>query len=274
VAILCYLTGMTVHWIIQRNHGNPFEAERLREIVGVVGHRAHSVDLVPFNVAIPPIREIPMESRVVCHGPGFVPRALAHPGWRPGIFFDEISFRWSAFQAHWPDLMLSHSAILSTVGQVRSLLAQGTRMFVRPDADNKAFESGVHDAGSFARAIARSNMPDGSPADDAVAVIVAPPVEIESEYRIFVVDGEIVAASSYRHLRKPNIEAFVPNTVIDLALSAASIWMPAPAACIDVAISPDGTLGIVEANCVNAARFYGANVAAVVESISSYVERA
>ena len=170
--------------------------------------------------------------------------------------------------------MLNRAPTFATVGEVRALLAREGRMFVRPDADNKAFESGVHDAGSFARAIAQSNMPDGSPVDDKAPVVISSPVKIESEYRLFIVDGEVAAASSYRHLQRPNIEAFVPNAAVDLALSAAATWMPAPAACIDVATCADGTIGIIEANCINAARFYDANVAAVVDAICSYVERA
>jgi hypothetical protein len=83
----------------------------------------------------------------------------------------------------------------------------------------------------------------------------------------------VVAASSYRYLQRPNIEAFVPNAAVDMALAAAAAWMPATAACIDIAISVDGTIGIVEANCINAARFYGANIAAVVDAVSSHVER-
>ena len=265
---------MTIHWVIQRTRRDPFEAERLCEIVGTLGHLAHPIDLVPFSAAIPAVPAIPMGAAVVCHGPGFVPRALAHPTWRPGIFFDEAAFRWSAFHANWPGLMLNRAPTFATVGEVRALLAREGSMFVRPDGDNKAFESGVHDAGSFARAIAQSNMPDGSPVDDKTPVVIGSPVEIESEYRLFIVDGEVAAASAYRHLQRPNVEAFVPNAAVDLALSAASTWMPAPAACIDVATCADGTIGIIEANCINAARFYDANVAAVVDAICSHVERA
>jgi hypothetical protein len=264
---------MTVHWAIQRTRSNPIEANHLYEIVATLGRVAHLIDLTPFSSTIPPVPEIPAGAPVVCLGPGFVPRALDHPTWRPGIFFDDASFRWSSLAARWSDLMLNRRAKISTVGDVREQLDQGGRLFVRPDADNKAFDSGVHDAESFSHAIAQSNMPDGSRADDAVAAVVGPPLDIESEYRMFVIDGEVVAASSYRHLQRPDFNAFVPHAAVELALTAASSWMPASAACIDVAVCADGTLGIVEANCINAARFYGANIAAVIEALSSYVER-
>jgi hypothetical protein len=264
---------MTLHWVFQRNRRNPFETQRLSQIVEALGFEAHIVELVPFGAEIPQVSAISAGAPVVCYGPGFVPRALTRASWRPGIFFDAASFRWSTFRAPWGRMMLNSSAELYKVRDVRRLLAGGERLFVRPDADNKAFEGGVHDAASFAEALTNSRMPDGAPADDNLAVIVAQPLEIASEYRMFVVDGEIVAASSYRHLQRPDGSAFVPTAAVDLAIAAAALWMPAPVACIDVAVCADGTLGIVEANCLNGARFYDADAVALIGAISSYVQR-
>lgn len=89
---------------------------------------------------------------------------------------------------------------------------------------------------------------------------------------IFVVEGEVIAGSEYRRAGFASAYPGVPARVQDLVEQAARLWTPAPVVCIDIA-SKGNHFGIVEANCVNASRFYAANTKRVVEAISSYVLR-
>jgi hypothetical protein len=260
-----------VHWIIQNNRS---DALAMSALVEKAGHAAHLVDLVPFSPDIPAVAGVPDDAPVICWGAGFVPRAAAHPSWRPGIFFDEASFRWSAFRAAWGGLVLNDDAEVRQLGEALAELDKGGHAFVRPDADNKAFESGVHTAASLREAVARSRMPDGSRAGADLPVVVARPRDVVSEYRMFVVDGDVVAASSYRHLGVPNVDAFIPHAAIVAALDAAALWMPAPVACLDVGVDDKGRMGVVEANCFNAARLYAADAAEIVAAVSDHAARA
>jgi hypothetical protein len=100
--------------------------------------------------------------------------------------------------------------------------------------------------------------------------VVADPVRVDAEWRTFVVGGEVVAASSYRRDGAGDINLHVPHAVIDMAFEAAELWMPADVFCLDIALSGD-RYGIVEANCFNASRFYGADAAAVLAAVSAFV---
>jgi hypothetical protein len=56
---------------------------------------------------------------------------------------------------------------------------------------------------------------------------------------------------------------------VDLALEADRSWKPAEAYVLDVARSGD-RFGIVEANCITAARHYGADSRAIITALSRY----
>jgi hypothetical protein len=131
-------------------------------------------------------------------------------------------------------------------------------VFARPDADSKTFDGGIYSQEEFAVLLSKL--------DGDTQIMTASPVPIDAEYRIFVVASDVVAASEYRRNGQVSIHGFVPNAAVDLALEADQIWRPASAYAIDIARS--GTrYGIVEANCITAARHYGADTRAIVEAL-------
>mgnify|MGYP000128994775 FL=1 len=165
--------------------------------------------------------------------------------------------------------MLSRDAKLVPIEDVKRTIAEHGRVFVRPDEDNKLFDGGIYDTESFGAIVAMLEAKDRL--SRSTGVIVAPIVEIEAEWRTFVVDGEVVAASSYRVDGKANIDAHVPYAVTDLVYEAVERWRPDTVFCLDIARS-EGRYGVVEANCFNAARLYGANPRAILQAVSEFVE--
>ena len=105
----------------------------------------------------------------------------------------------------------------------------------------------------------------------AECTVSAPTLNIVDEYRYFVVGDKIVGASSYRILGSANIEGIVPFEATEVAENAISKWTPDDVFCLDVGF--DGSrYGIVEANCFNAARYYGANVIHILKAICELFE--
>ncbi|HET6181428.1 MAG TPA: ATP-grasp domain-containing protein [Candidatus Sulfotelmatobacter sp.] len=212
---------------------------------------------------VPAIPDLPDSAPLVCYGPGFVTRALNHPRLRSGLFFDPATFCWSAFRTGWEDAMLSYDGRVMTLRAARNLLHRGGAAFVRPDSDSKAFEGAVYDASGLDAVTEQI-------ADDALSVAVASPVSIEAEWRFFVVGTEIVGCSEYRRWGQISTQGSVPHTAIDLAGTLASRWSPADIYCLDLAISGD-RIGVVEANCFNASRFYSAVTDRILRAVNAHV---
>ena len=254
-------------WLLQSNHPNLGAISEIAAILQGLGKSVQRVALKGHSTEMPDLGGVDPSLPVICYGPSFVPRAYRHPGLEPGIFFDPDLFRYVAFQRGWDELMLSRDAVVVDVEAASRQITRLGKAFVRPDEDSKSFDGGVHDAASFDAIVGTLRAKDLLP----LAVIVAPAVKIEAEWRTFVVDGDVVAASSYRVDGKANIDAYVPPEVIDLAFEAAGRWQPDTVFCLDVARS-EGRYGVIEANCFNASRFYGANAETILAAVSRSVE--
>jgi hypothetical protein len=252
-------------WLLQSNHPNLSTIREIAAILRDQGNAVHMVPLKGYSTELPDLSMLDASDPVVCYGPSFVPRAFAHPDLSPGIFFDPASFRWSAFDAGWDGMMLSVGHVVPAVAASDMV---GNQAFVRPDEDSKAFDGGLFNAKTMAEtidlALMRGLLQPETP------VVVAEPVRVDAEWRTFIVGGEVVAASSYRRDGVGDINLHVPHAVIDIAFEAAERWMPADVFCLDIALSGD-RYGIVEANCFNASRFYGADAASVLSAVSSFV---
>jgi ATP-grasp domain, R2K clade family 3 len=261
------MVAMQPNWLLQANLRDQIFLSQLKIVLADADTDWCEVALVPFVAELPELPAACAGRPVICYGPSFVPRVLEHRQLRPGIFFDHNKFRWSAMRAAWGDAMLVPDAEAITLAEAVHLLdAFGGSAFVRPDADSKLFDGAVYDPAELRAIIERRASP-------TLPVIMAKPLEIDAEWRCFVVNGQVVDGSEYRRLGKPAFHRGVPQPAISLVEAAAQHWLPAPVTCVDVA-SAGGRYGIVEANCFNASRFYAADIAIIVSHVTNFVATA
>jgi hypothetical protein len=254
-----------VQWLLQRNHPNIGSIREIARLLNETGLDVFEVDLAPRTAEIPYVDGLDEERPTICYGPSFVPRALGRPDLDPGIFFDVEAFRWSSFATNWQGLMLSEGYPMTIA---EALQANFATVFARPDADSKAFDGGLYQYSGLEETLRRAQ--SRGLLSETDLVVLATPVAVEAEWRTFIVDGEVVSASSYRKDGRATIDEFVPYAVTDLAAHAASIWSPADVFCLDVAKSGD-RYGLVEANCFAASRFYGADASTILKTVNHFV---
>ncbi|HEV8042177.1 MAG TPA: ATP-grasp domain-containing protein [Bryobacteraceae bacterium] len=253
----------SVHWVIQENQNDLLELRAILQALEGDGHQPHLVTLMKGS-EVPTIPDLPNDVPVVCQGPAFVPRALNYPLLRPGLFFDPALFRWSAYRAAWKEAMLSPDGRIVELSSARVLLSDRISAFIRPDSDSKTFDGGIYDAVGLTAAT------EGTPVNEMTPVVVAAPVKIEAEWRFFIVNREVVGCSEYRRWGRFSTQGSVPYTVTDLAVESASCWQPADIYCLDLAAT-ENRIGIVEANCFNASRFYAAGIDRVLRAVNAHV---
>jgi hypothetical protein len=253
----------SVHWVIQQNQTDSLEVRAISRALELDGHETHLVPLMKGS-EVPLVPDLPKDVPVVCQGPAFVPRALNYPRLRPGLFFDPATFRWSAFRTGWKDAMLSSDGRVVELSSARALLREQVSAFIRPDFNSKAFDGGIYDAAGFDAAT------EGARVSETMPVVVASPIEIEAEWRFFIVNREVVGCSEYRRWGLISTQGSVPRSAIDLAAESASSWWPADIYCLDLAATGN-RIGIVEANCFNASRFYAAPIDRILQAVNAYM---
>jgi hypothetical protein len=97
-------------------------------------------------------------------------------------------------------------------------------------------------------------------------VQICRPKVIYGEYRFWIVNGEIVTKSVYKHGDTIMYAAEVDERFDQFVMDCLAIWQPHRAFVIDVCDTPEG-IKIVEINTINAAGFYAGNVQSLVLSL-------
>lgn len=133
---------------------------------------------------------------------------------------------------------------ISTMQQARNQVSAGSAIFVKPvPADRKLFAGAVFR--EFRDTISTAHVPP------EYAVVCSDVVEFVSEYRAFVLDGEILDLKHY----KGDFRVFPDVKVVDAAVSAYKV---APAAYgIDFGVTTDGRTLLVETNEAYSLGCYG-----------------
>lgn len=180
-----------------------------------------------------------------------------------GLYYDMDKFDMSLYMEKLRARLLNGHGEIMTVGDLMEKSFR-TPKFVKPGKDLKLFAGDVLDANTKFVEYLDSKTVDASfydCMDDRV--IVSDLVEILAEWRFFVVAGKVVAWSQYRKHGQLKWQRHVPDHVLDAASKMARMYEPAKAFTMDLAMTKDLELKIVEYNCVNCSGHYHADVGAL-----------
>lgn len=191
------------------------------------------------------------------------------PHWR--IWYDEGGFD----QANWShklgDLALNASATVTTLGAIATA-TWSEPMFIKPTRDLKAFAGQLLAPGeSIAERLATlttdSSLTPGEP------VLMAPNVEVEREYRCWVIGGLLCATSLYADHGRRSV---APTTLDEhnwlAGVHDAIRRRHAPAPCYVVDIASNGGGRVVEFNCFNCAGRYAADRRFLFDMAAKYAD--
>lgn len=248
-----------------------FESERgIRALVAFleriqIPHSFHKV--VPFVGELVP--DINPEGTVVVFGSYSMRHVAKRKGWVPGSF-DLADITYADHVARWSNHMLNGDAVFCRFEEVPKHLGDEPK-FLRPVVDSKFFTGTVMGREEFLEWHRKvvdlgDDYGDGVRAD--TMVLVATPKNIQQEYRVWVVDGQVATASLYKRGGRALYHSDVDEQVLSFAAARAKEWEPARAFVLDVAVTETG-LYVIETNTLNAAGLYAADVCKLVGAIEA-----
>lgn len=260
-----------MRWVVQSNLGSPVDFERLRRACADAGAAFVPVAVVPFSEELP---EVPDGAPTVFYGAtGFIHNVHRAGRWRPGAYFDEERFRFSAFRAAWGEALLNAGAEVLPLSELARRDRPAEQLcFLRPDRDLKEFAGEVLPFGELAAWYERISAGGFTVAPDC-PVVCAEPVRIAAEWRLFCVEGRVVSGSRYRVRHRLDLSPEVPAEVRSFGEALLARWSPAQVVVLDVGQSGPG-LYAIEANCFNSAGFYAADVGAIVGAVTEHARAA
>lgn len=264
-------------WICQNNLGSTEDVQKIQRACEDYGYDFMGVRVIPFSDELP---DVPSDVPVVFYGAtNWIQKIHRSGRWTPGTFLNEESVcslwieKYGARCVNWgclrstPDdpFLLGDSDLVDTARP----FSRDECVFVRPDRDNKAFSGQVmtlEELGDW-----KSGMTGDLAEIGNEPVIIAPPVRIDVEWRLFIVDGKVVSGSQYRQNGLLDVGFECPREVFSLAEECAEIYSPAPVFVLDACMIADELVPrVLEIGCFNSAGFYVSDIDAIIRSISEY----
>lgn len=267
---------MTPTWVIQDSNLNFEEHKKVAEAIRSLGFPIEAIGIIPFDNDMPPINTDFTSidgSKLIFYGSTkLVEMAYQRKEYRSGVFFNPSNFRWTNWAKEREGDLLNDKWQCITIGKFMQsqVFREGHDFFMRPVNDLKLFAGTVLNRFEFDDWYELASL-NGEKFGIKEEVIVAPPVNIEKEWRFVIVDHEIVDGTQYYKNGHLSLDKVEPEAMVR-AKEYASGWTPHDVVVMDMGRLRDGTYGIIEFNCFNASGFYGHDLKKVISAVTEYVE--
>lgn len=254
-----------MRWAIQTNLGSSRDTEALAAACRAHGFEVLPIVRAPFDDHPP---DVPADQPTVFYGSSSLIDAVADAGrWQPGAWV--LRDDYEAWIADYGARMLNAEARVLTLAELAADVALATDdrpVFARPCSDSKLFAGQVAPANELVAWARRALALADSSLAPETSVMVAAPVGLRDEWRLFVVDGEVVTGSHYRSYQRLDVSPAVPEEVQHFAEGILADRSPARVVVVDVGRSGD-ELFVVEFNGACSSGFYAADLSLWVAAV-------
>jgi hypothetical protein len=270
---------MNVRWVVQANLLAEDDVALVKSACERIGAEFEPVQVVPFSDALP---EFTLDDRVnIYYGSTtFIARVDEALKFPIGIFYCGTAFQMSNYIAQWGAHMLNADGRETTLRKFhKEEHSPDSMWFVRPNADDKSFAGEVmtfKEAQDWTEAVILNTQIEVDsgrwPAlHEDTSIMVGPAYHVKKEWRLYVVNGEVVASTQYRENHRLSKKRGAPQEVVEYVHARCKEHQLHKAFVMDIAMCGD-QLFIIECGCINSAGFYHADVDAIVENISKAVK--
>ena len=261
-----------VLWVLQSNLTSETSEDKLKRFLEAQGTTFQEILLIPVFDDIT-LGVQPWDGPVIFYGStSMIRRVQAEGKWKPGVFQDLEASSFPALFKHYGENLLNHDSRVVTMEDFLTWESLGDELFfVRPIHDTKSVIGAVREYQEWKLRLGSSVGVKGGPTPDTL-IQVAEPKMILGEWRVCILQGKAITASTYRVEGKFNQGGDVPETVIQFAEKMAGLYSPQPLFMLDVADTPDG-LKVIETNCFCCAGFYWMDVYEIARQVTDFVQK-
>lgn len=253
-------------WIIQNNMNYEIGIETLKQLLIEKGIEHKLLDIHKgkdefYLTGTDKIIHLDNRTDIIGIGSYRFVRMMLHKNITPGSFSNE-NFTYSKWIDGWGDKMLNSDSIINKLNNI-DIPSDWDVVFSRPLKDNKLFTGGLFRKDDLIMSIEAKILNETNKDEE---IIISKKKNIDSEYRLFVVDGMVVTGSLYKMRNQVIIAEFIDEKVLSFAKECIADWQPSQAFTLDIAITDDGCK-IIEVNNFSSAGLYKSDVNKLIDSI-------
>ena len=258
-----------IQWVVQRNLTSPADFEGMKIACEKIGVSFIALDIIPFTAELPPFNR---SRRSIIYGSTtFNALAYEDESLREGIFFNKRRFSIENYNSQWGQYMLNYEASICSFRELieNRLYPADKLLFIRPDDDSKSFAGETKRFDEIAGWFSMLMGVENSTLSADSKIVVSEPYNIQYEWRLWIVNKKVVAASKYREYFKLRKEEGCPAAVVDFAEERCQEYTPHDVFVMDICLCGDEYF-IVECGCMNGAGFYKGNIESIISNVSEY----
>jgi hypothetical protein len=254
---------MSLKWLIEA-YTEKEEMEGFVKSIKNLGYECIETTKIPSYMSVDDYFED--DSCVISHTSIQTAAEIYHKKkWYPGTFCNFKEYRCSQFypilgkylfnadyiMLPYGDLVRRKEFIFDTIG------SEG-HVFIRPDSGFKTFTGTLLEQDRFEKDL--PNLGYGA-IDPSELVVLAPPRNIQREWRIFATKEGVITGSLYRVGEEKQLSKDVPQEVYDYANEIATKggYWPDPVFSIDICRGKDDNLYLLEFGCFSSSGTYHSN---------------
>ena len=258
-----------IQWVVQRNLTSQSDFEQLKSSCHKIGVRFVEFDIIPFTAKLP---EFDRTRNAIIYGSTtFNGLAFEDADLRRGVFFDEVTFSIENYIEKWGRHMLNYDASIITFEELigSDRYNSDKLLFIRPNDDSKSFAGEVKRFDEIGDWYEKLKVVENTNLSLISKIVVSEPYKIKYEWRLWIVNKKVVAASKYREHFKLRTEEGCPVDVVSFAEERCKEYTPFDVFVMDICLCGDEYF-IVECGCMNGAGFYKANIENIVSKVTDY----
>lgn len=265
---------MKCKWLLEKE---VFE-ENINPIREAIVSQGMEYKLVHYTPSEGLERTLPLFDKddcVIAYGSlGFARQIKRLAPWIPGVWCNLTKFQCSHYYSHLGKFLLNDTYMMVPYGELLRLkefifdegMAINGEVFVRPDSGYKLFTGMVAKYDTWEKDVEFMGFYDVAPEK---LVVIAPPKKIVEEWRLVVVEKQVVAASQYKENGLVKLREGCPDEVSAFAQKViAKGWEPDLAYVMDICQLQHGDIRLIELNSFSCSGMYACDKSAMVEAAS------
>ncbi|MFK7808087.1 MAG: ATP-grasp domain-containing protein [Saprospiraceae bacterium] len=262
-----------INWVLQKNLTKPEILERIKSVLNGKDERWEEVEVIPFSSEIPEL-EHKDSFKIIYGSTTFMLNAYKNDELKKGVFFEPIKFRMTNYVDKWKDKVLNSDGHLMKFGEIGNLKSnKEKKWFIRPNDDGKEFSGKVEsfkELVNWSNKVCQLELPE---LNKNTEVWISEPKEIKKEWRLFIVDNQIVSVSRYMNNGElDESENDVPKGMIDFSKEVIHEYRLEDIYVMDIAEINSG-YKLIECNCFNGTGFYKHDIEKIIQSVNKFVKR-
>ena len=260
-----------INWILQKNLTKSEALSRIKLALKEDQEGYEEIEVRPFSNELPEILNR-ADNLVVYGSTTLMLNAYKDRILKSGVFYDPSRFQMKNYVDKWGENTLNYKGQLIRFGELLDRKLDGAEhLFIRPNHDKKEFGGRVDqitNLRNWAKKIIDLQIPE---LHENTEIWISKPEDIIKEWRIFIVDNQIVSSSRYLYKGELSESATdAPEEMMDFVKSRLDEYRLADIYVMDIAEIAIG-YKIIECNCFNGTGFYQHDIGKIVKSVNDYL---